>query len=119
MVVNPDVKAANMQELIALAKANPGKLTYASTGLGTQLHIGMELFKLMTKTDILHVPYRATTNAMTDLMGGRIDMVLIGQSSARAQADSGKLRILAIASPTRTPSDAGPSDDRRGRRARL
>ncbi len=102
MVVNPD-KAANVRELIALAKANPGKLTYASTGLGTQLHIGMELFKLMTKTDILHVPYRATTGAMADLMGGRIDMVLIGQSSAKAQAETGKLRILAIASPTRTP----------------
>jgi tripartite-type tricarboxylate transporter receptor subunit TctC len=103
MVVNPDIKAANVQELIALAKADPGKLTYASTGLGTQLHIGMELFKLMTKTDILHVPYRATTGAMTDLMGGRIDMVLIGQSSAKAQAETGKLRMLAIASPTRTP----------------
>lgn len=103
MVVNPGTKAANVRELIALAKANPGKLTYASTGLGTQLHVGMELFKLMTKTDILHVPYRATTGAMTDLMGGRIDMVLIGQSSAKAQVESGKLRILAIASPKRTP----------------
>ena len=103
MVVNPGIKAANVRELIALAKANPGKLTYASTGLGTQLHVGMELFKLMTKTDILHVPYRATTGAMTDLMGGRIDMVLIGQSSAKAQVESGKLRILAIASTKRTP----------------
>ena len=63
----------------------------------------MELFKLMTRTDILHVPYRATTAAMADLMGGRIDMVLIGQSSAKAQVDGGKLKILAIASPRRSP----------------
>ena len=70
---------------------------------GTQLHIGMELFKLMTRTDILHVPYRATTAAMADLMGGKIDTVLIGQSSAKAQVDGGKLKILAIASPRRSP----------------
>ncbi len=103
LVTNTSMKAGNVQELVALAKANPGKLNYASTGIGTQLHVGMELFKLMTKTDIVHVPYRATTGAMADLMGGRIDMVLIGQSSAKAQVESGKLKILAIASPQRSP----------------
>jgi tripartite-type tricarboxylate transporter receptor subunit TctC len=103
LVVNPTVKAQNVKELIALAKADPGKLTYASTGLGTQLHIGMELFKLLTKTDILHVPYRATTGAMADLIGGRIDIALIGQSSAKAQVESGILRILGIASLARSP----------------
>ena len=103
LVANTTVKANDVRELIALAKAEPGKLTYASTGLGTQLHIGMELFKLMTKTDILHVPYRATTAAMADLMGGRIDIVLIGQSSAKAQMDGGKVKLLAIASPRRSP----------------
>jgi tripartite-type tricarboxylate transporter receptor subunit TctC len=103
LVTNATVRANDVRELIALAKAEPGKLTYASTGLGTQLHIGMELFKLMTKTDILHVPYRATTAAMADLMGGRIDMVLIGQSSAKAQVDGGKVKLLAIASPRRAP----------------
>ena len=103
LVVNSANKAKDVRELIILAKESPGKLTFASTGLGTQLHIGMELFRLVTQTDILHVPYRATTGAMADLMGGRIDMVLIGQSSAKAQADSGKLRILAIASPSRSP----------------
>jgi tripartite-type tricarboxylate transporter receptor subunit TctC len=102
LVTNTSVQATNVRDLIALAKANPGKLTYASTGLGTQLHIGMELFKLMTATDILHVPYRATTSAMADLMGGRIDMVLIGRSSAQAQADGGKARILGIASAQRS-----------------
>jgi tripartite-type tricarboxylate transporter receptor subunit TctC len=103
LVVNQNVKAQDVKELIALAKSNPGKLTYGSTGLGTQLHIGMELFKLLTKTDILHVPYRATTGVMADLMGGRIDMTLIGQSSAKAQIESGILRSLGIASPKRSP----------------
>jgi tripartite-type tricarboxylate transporter receptor subunit TctC len=102
LIANPEVKADNLKELIALAKANPGKLNYASTGVGTQLHIGMELFKLMTKTDIVHVPYRATTAAMADVMGGRIDLVLIGLSSAKAQVESGKLRAYAIAAPQRS-----------------
>jgi len=98
LVANNDVKANNVRELIALAKAEPGKLNYASTGVGTSLHIGMELFKLMTKTDIVHVPYRATTTSMADLMGGRIDVLLTGVSSAKALAESGKLKILAIGS---------------------
>jgi len=102
LVGNPAVQAHNLQELIALAKANPGKLNYASTGVGTQLHIGMEMFKLMTKTDIVHVPYRATTSAMADLMGGRVDLVLIGLSSAKAQVESGKLRAYAIAASQRS-----------------
>jgi tripartite-type tricarboxylate transporter receptor subunit TctC len=103
MVINASAKPTNVQELIALVKASPGKLNYASTGVGTQLHVGMELFKLVTKTDIVHVPYRATTGAMADLMGGRIDMVLIGQSSAKALVESGKLRILALAAAQRSP----------------
>ena len=102
LVSNPAVQARNLQELIALAKANPGKLNYASTGVGTQLHIGMEMFKLMTKTDIVHVPYRATTSAMADLLGGRIDLALIGLSSAKMQVESGKLRPYAIAAPQRS-----------------
>ena len=63
----------------------------------------MELFKLMTKTDIVHVPYRATTTAMADLMGGRIDLILIGQSSVKPLTKAGKLKVLAIASPQRSP----------------
>jgi tripartite-type tricarboxylate transporter receptor subunit TctC len=102
LIGSPTVQAENLREVIALAKANPGKLNYASTGIGTQLHVGMELFKLMTKTDILHVPYRATTGAMADVMGGRIDLVLIGLSSAKAQVEGGKLRAYAIASPQRS-----------------
>jgi tripartite-type tricarboxylate transporter receptor subunit TctC len=103
LVSNPAVPAHDLRELIAYAKANPGKLSYASTGIGTQLHIGMELFKLMTKTDILHVPYRATVTAMADLLGGRIDLGLFGISSARSQVESGKLRPFGVASPQRSP----------------
>ena len=101
LVSNPGVPARNLQELIAYAKTNPGKLNYASTGVGTQLHIGMEMFKLLTNTDIVHVPYRATTSAMADLLGGRIDLALLGLSSVKAQVESGKLRAYAIAAPQR------------------
>jgi tripartite-type tricarboxylate transporter receptor subunit TctC len=103
LLVNMSVKADNLRELIALAKANPGKMTYASTGIGTILNIGMEQFKLMTGTDILHVPYRATTGAMTDLMGGTVDMVLFGVSSARALSDGRRVKILGVSSPQRSP----------------
>lgn len=103
LISNPGVKADSLKGLIDLAKANPGKLNYASTGVGTQLHIGMELFKLMTATNIVHVPYRATTGAMADLMGGTIDLVLIGLSSAKAQVEGGKVRAYAIAAPQRSP----------------
>ena len=102
LVSNSSVQAHDLKELIALVKANPGKLNYASTGVGTQLHIGMEMFKLMTKTEIVHVPYRATTLAMADLLGGRIDLALIGLSSAKTQVESGKLRAYAISAPQRS-----------------
>jgi tripartite-type tricarboxylate transporter receptor subunit TctC len=103
LVASASVPANNMQELLAYAKANPGKLTYASTGVGTVLHIGMELFKLVTKTDILHVPYRATTGAVADMLGGRIDLLLIGMSSVKTQVEAGQLKALAIAAPQRSP----------------
>lgn len=103
MISNLNVKASDLKALIELARSNPGKLNYASTGVGTQLHIGMELFKLMSKTNIVHVPYRSTTTAMADLMGGSIDLVLIGLSSAKAQVEGGKLRAYVIAAPHRSP----------------
>ncbi len=102
LIGNLNVKPSNLKELIESAKANPGKLNYASTGVGTQLHIGMELFKLMSGTNIVHVPYRATTGAMTDLLGGSIDLVLIGLSSAKGQIEGGKLKAFAIAAPHRS-----------------
>src|SRR5262249_32462213 len=103
LIANPAVPAHDLRELTAYARANPGKLSYASTGIGTQLHIGMELFNLVTRTDILHVPHRATVPAMADLLGGRVDLGLFGISSVKAQVDGGKLRPFAIAAPQRSP----------------
>ena len=96
------LKADTISELVALAKASPGKLNYASTGIGGQPHMGMELFKLMTKTQITHVPYRGTPQAMTDLIAGVVDLFLIGQSSAKAQV-GGRMKMMVITSPKRSP----------------
>ena len=98
LIANSEVKANTVQELISLAKASPGKLNYASSGVGTQLHVGMELFKIMTNTDIVHVPYRSTTSAIADMLGGRIELTLTSISSAKAGIDAGKLKALAVAS---------------------
>ena len=103
LIANSAVKANTVQELISLAKASPGKLNYASSGVGTQLHMGMELFKIMTNTDIVHVPYRSTTSAIADLLGGRIELTLTSISSAKAGIDAGKLKALAVASSERSP----------------
>ena len=96
LVANPKVPANNVRDLIAHAKANPGKLNYASIGLGTQAHLGMELFKLMTKTDINMVSYRGTAPAMTDVVAGQVDVMFTGPPSAKAMSEGGKLKILAV-----------------------
>jgi tripartite-type tricarboxylate transporter receptor subunit TctC len=103
IIANMNVQANTIQELIAFAKANPGKLSYASPGIGSAPHIGMELFKLMTGTDILHVPYRATTAVMADILGGRVDLVLFGQVAVRGHVEAGKVKMLALASAQRSP----------------
>jgi tripartite-type tricarboxylate transporter receptor subunit TctC len=101
LTARKSLEANTVPELIALAKADPGKLTYASTGVGGTPHVGMELFQLLTKTRMTHVPYRGTPQAMTDLISGVVDLFLIGQSSAKAQ--SGLIKNLAITSATRSP----------------
>jgi tripartite-type tricarboxylate transporter receptor subunit TctC len=103
LVANPQVQANNVRELIAYAKANPGKLNYASIGLGTQQHLGMELFKLMTKTDINQVEYRGTAAAMTDVMAGNVDIMFTGTPSAKGMSEGGKLKLLAVTGKTRSP----------------
>jgi tripartite-type tricarboxylate transporter receptor subunit TctC len=103
LVANPQVQANNVRELIAYAKANPAKLNYASIGLGTQQHLGMELFKLMTKTDINQVEYRGTAAAMTDVMAGNVDIMFTGTPSAKGMSDGGKLKLLAVTGKTRSP----------------
>ena len=103
LVANPQVPANNVRELIAYAKANPGKLNYASIGLGTQQHLGMELFKLMTKTDINQVEYRGTAAAMTDVIAGNVDIMFTGTPSAKGMSEGGKLKLLAVTGKTRSP----------------
>jgi tripartite-type tricarboxylate transporter receptor subunit TctC len=102
LVASSKVEAGNVQELIAYAKANPGKLNYASIGLGTQAHLGMELFKLMTKTEITQVSYRGTAPAMTDIAAGVVDVMFTGPPSAMALAAGGKGKMLALAAPRRS-----------------
>jgi tripartite-type tricarboxylate transporter receptor subunit TctC len=102
LVARSTLEANSVQELIALAKANPGKLNYASIGLGTQAHLGMELFKLMTKTDIAQVSYRGTAPAMTDIAGGVVDVMFTGPPSAMSLSAGGKVKMLAVAAPRRS-----------------
>jgi tripartite-type tricarboxylate transporter receptor subunit TctC len=103
LVANPGVPANNVRELVAYAKANPGKLNYASIGLGTQAHLGMELFKLMTKTQITRIDYRGTAPAMTDVVAGRSDVMITGPPSAKAMSEGGKLKLLAVTGKQRHP----------------
>jgi tripartite-type tricarboxylate transporter receptor subunit TctC len=102
LVASPKVEINSVQELLAFARANPGKLNYASIGLGTQAHLGMELLKMMTKTDITQVSYRGTAPAMTDIAAGVVEVMFTGPPSALALAAGGKVKILAVASPTRS-----------------
>ena len=102
VVVHPQkVKAKTLAELIADAKANPGKLNYASAGGGTAHHLAGEMFKLLTKTNIVHVPYRGAGPAMQDLIAGQVDMAFDGLGSSAAQIQGGQIRALAVAAPAR------------------
>jgi tripartite-type tricarboxylate transporter receptor subunit TctC len=94
LVVHPSVKAESVQELVALAKANPGRLTYASPGSGTPHHLAMELFKARAGIDVLHVPYKGTGGAVQDLLGGQVNMMFLPIHVALAQVQAGKLRLL-------------------------
>ncbi len=103
LVANPKVPANTVQELIAYAKAHPNKLNYASIGFGTAMHMGMELFKYDTHTEINQVSYRGTAPAMTDVVAGIVDVMFTGPPSAKAMSEGGKLKLLAVASPQRMP----------------
>jgi tripartite-type tricarboxylate transporter receptor subunit TctC len=96
LIVRPDLPVKNVQELIALARKEPGKLTYGSAGLGTASHIPAEIMKSVTGTDILMVPYRGVPEAMNDLIGGRIDLFFVGTQIAVQQVQAGKVRALAL-----------------------
>jgi tripartite-type tricarboxylate transporter receptor subunit TctC len=101
LVANPKVSANNVKELIAYAKANPNKLNYAEIGLGSAMHMGMEQFKFMTKTEINRVSYRGTAPAISDVVAGNVELMFTGPPSAKAMSEGGKLKVLAVASKER------------------
>jgi len=102
MVVNPSLPAKTVPEFIADAKANPGKLSMASGGNGTPSHVAGELFKMMTGTNMVHVPYRGLSPALTDLLGGQVQVALGGLPSSIEHVRTGKLRALAVTTATRS-----------------
>jgi tripartite-type tricarboxylate transporter receptor subunit TctC len=104
MIVNNSVPVKSVAELIAYAKKNPGKLAFASDGNGTTAHLGVELFKAMTGVHMLHVPYRAATSAMTDLIGGAIQVMMVNTPVSGPPAQAGRLRAIGISSPRRSPT---------------
>jgi tripartite-type tricarboxylate transporter receptor subunit TctC len=101
LVVHPSVPARSVKELIALAKAQPGKLNYGSTGVGAVVHLATEAFNTMAGTQIAHVPYKGTAGAIMDLMTGRIDMFIMVGTLALEHIRSGRLRALGITGQTR------------------
>jgi tripartite-type tricarboxylate transporter receptor subunit TctC len=101
LLVRQDFPAKTAQEFIAYAKANPGKLNYASQGIGTTSHLTAELFMTLTGTKMVHVPYKGTAPALNDLIGGQVDLIFMELSSAYKLNESGKARILAVATEKR------------------
>jgi tripartite-type tricarboxylate transporter receptor subunit TctC len=96
LVVHPSVPAKTLAEFLALAKAKPGELSYASAGIGTSPHMGMELLKSMTGVDMQHVPFRGTAPAVTEVLSGRIPAVLSNPFTVLPLIESGQLRALAV-----------------------
>jgi len=101
LVVATDVPASNMKELVALAKAQPGKLNFASTGPGSMPHLAGELFKLTAKIDIVHVPYRGAAPVMNDLLGQHVQMVFLDLPVLLPQIKAGKIKPIAVGAPKR------------------
>jgi tripartite-type tricarboxylate transporter receptor subunit TctC len=101
LVAHPSVEANTARELIALAKAHPGKLSYASPGNGTGSHLSMESFKASTKTDIKHIPYKGSSPAVADLLAGHVQLLFEPVASVGPHVKSGKLKALAVGSDKR------------------
>ena len=104
LVVNPTVPAKTVKELIDWARANEGKVSYASSGSGTSIHMAGELFKLRTGLKTLHVPYKGSAPALTDLIGGQVQYMFDNMPSAWPHVQGGKLRALAVTTRQRSPS---------------
>src|SRR4051812_9799660 len=104
LVVNNDVPVKSVKELIDNAKAKPGTISYGSTGSGSSNHLSMELFRLMTGTSLIHVPYKGSAPMVTDLLGGHVQVAFDNVPNVVTQVKTGKLRALAITSAGRDPS---------------
>lgn len=104
MLVNPSFPAATVPEFIAYAKANPGKINFGSAGLGSTLHMAAELFKMMAGIDMVHVAYRGGAPALTDLLGGQLQVIFSGTAETIEYIRAGKLRALAVTSAKRSPA---------------
>jgi len=101
--VNPKIPAKTVKELIAVAQAKPGSLNYGSGGNGSAAHLAMEYFKLMTKIDVVHIPYKGTAPAVTDVIAGNVSMILTGVPPQLGFVKSGRLRPIAVATAKRLP----------------
>ncbi len=104
LVVHPSVPVKNVKEFIALAKKNPGQLNFGSAGSGSSTHMVGEWFKLVTGTNLTHIPYKGSAQAMQDLMGGQIELMFENLPTAIAQIKAGKIRALGVTSRDRSPS---------------
>jgi tripartite-type tricarboxylate transporter receptor subunit TctC len=102
VTANPGVAAANIRELIALARANPGKLTFGSSGTGAASHLAAELFKAMARVDLLHVPYKGTGQALTDLLAGHVNLMFAPAQTVMPYVHAGKLKALAVTGSKRS-----------------
>jgi tripartite-type tricarboxylate transporter receptor subunit TctC len=102
VAASPRVAANNVRELIALAKANPGKLSFGSSGTGAASHLAAELFKSMAGVDLLHVPYKGTGQALTDLLAGTVDLMFAPSQTVMSQVQAGKLKALAVTGANRS-----------------
>jgi tripartite-type tricarboxylate transporter receptor subunit TctC len=105
LVVHPSVAATSVKELIALAKAQPGKLTFGSSGTGGAPHMAVELFRILARVNVVHVPYKGGGPAMADLVGGQISGSFASMPSAIPFVRGGKLRALAVTAPKRSPAE--------------
>ena len=101
LIVNPTVPVKSVREFVALAKAQPGKLNYSSSGTGGSLHLGAELLQQMAGINMVHVPYKGAALALTDVIGGHVDSMFISAPGAIGQIKAGKVRVLAVASARR------------------
>jgi tripartite-type tricarboxylate transporter receptor subunit TctC len=103
VVVHPSLPIKSIKDLIAHAKANPGKLSFSSSGIGTSSHLAAELFKVLAKVDMVHVPYKADAQALPDLLAGQVNLMFMFQTSALPQIKADKLRPLAVSTAKRSP----------------